>query len=86
MQSPFSCTQKKPQDSLGSTSPGKVSRLRPTEKIGFKFGTIQNKSLLFLSHCRWAVFAKWNTSSPIRDLHESILSYQCVCRAETGIA
>merc|ERR1712172_453808 len=36
---------------------------------------------------RWVVFANWNATSPLHasfhDLHESILSYQCVCRAET---
>jgi len=38
---------------------------------------------------RWVVFAKWNVTSPLDgdasfpDLHESILSYQCVCRTET---
>merc|ERR1719234_1006355 len=35
---------------------------------------------------RWVVFANWNASSPIHDLHESILSYQCVCRTETVLS
>ena len=36
--------------------------------------------------CRWVDFAKFNSSSPIHDLHESILSYQCVCRTENTIS
>jgi len=35
---------------------------------------------------RWVDFAKFNSSSPIHDLHESILSYQCVCRTENAIS
>jgi len=36
---------------------------------------------------RWVVFSKWNATldgdASFPDLHESILSYQCVCRTET---
>ena len=41
---------------------------------------------VFLFFCRWVDFAKFNSSSPIHDLHESILSYQCVCRTENAIS
>ena len=41
-------------------------------------------SEFFLFNRRWVVFA--NASSPFHDLHESILSYQCVCRTENVIS
>jgi len=35
---------------------------------------------------RWVVFAKQSPASPLRVLHESILSYQCLCRNQTSIS
>ena len=37
-------------------------------------------------YCRWVVFAELPPSSPLRVLHESILSYQCLCRNQTIIS
>ena len=72
--------------SLEPTSLGKVSRsLQLMAKTGWNAAV---KPFLPLSSkcCRWVVFAKQSPSSSLWVLHESILSYQCLCRNQTIIS
>ena len=54
---------------------GKSVQIATGRKDRFRFGI--NLSCF---NDRWVIFANWNAASPFHDLHESILSYQCVCR------